>query len=217
MNMSSLNPEEIRSHREMWMMSREELAERVGVPVSAVVEWEEGVTPIPAGRVDMVRKALGVEGTRAEFGQDALMARLGFLAKQRREEIGLGRVPFSKEAGLGSDKTVADFEFGRRILSGTSQRKVEKALGWRLGAIDDVLRMTDRKASSILMEELDAEDSLHLAAQRGLGLALVSNEDLIAELQRRLGVAKPARNQDAQNLYGLAASTNSEHLEEEQK
>lgn len=151
-----------------------------------------------------------------EFGPEALLRQLGRLAKQRREEIGIGRVPFAKEAGLGSDKTIVDFEFGRRLMNGTNQRKVEKALGWRLGVIDDVMRMVDRKASDIRMEELDAEDSLYLAAQGGLGLALVSNEDLIEELKRRLAkVPAPFQNRDPQNMYGLAASTNSEHLEDE--
>ena len=150
----------------------------------------------------------------SEFGTEALLRQLGRLAKQRREEIGIGRVPFAKEAGLGSDKTVAEFEFGRRLMNGTNQRKVERALGWRLGVIDDVMRMVDRKASSITMELLDAEDSLHIAAQSGPGLALVSNEDLLAELARRLLAAPaPMQNHDVQNLYGLAASSNKEHLE----
>lgn len=151
-----------------------------------------------------------------EFGPEALLRQLGRLAKQRREEIGIGRVPFAKEAGLGSDKTVVDFEFGRRLMNGTNQRKVEKALGWRLGVIDDIMRMVDTKASSITMDMLDAEDSLHIMAQTGPGLALVSNEDLIDELKRRLLKAPaPLQNRDLQNLYGLAASTNTEHLEDE--
>ena len=152
----------------------------------------------------------------SEFGPEALLRQLGRLAKQRREEIGIGRVLFAKEAGLGSDKTIVDFEFGRRLMNGTNQRKVERALGWRLGVIDDIMRMVDRKASSIGMEMLDAEDSLHIAAQGGAGLALVSNEDLIEELRRRLLKSPaPMQNQDVQNLFGLAASTNAEHLEDE--
>lgn len=152
----------------------------------------------------------------SEFGTAARLRQLGRLAKQRREEIGLGRVPFAKEAGLGSDKTIADFEFGRRLMNGTNQRKVERALGWRLGVIDDVMHMLDTRAASITMESLDAEDSLHIAAQKGPGLALVSNEDLLSELARRLGVSPaPMQITDTQNLYGLAASTNTEHLEDE--
>jgi hypothetical protein len=104
-------------------------------------------------------------------------------------------------------------------MSGTNQRKLEKALGWRLGVIEDVMRMVNRKATSIEMEELDAEDSLFLAAQAGIkALSLVSNEDLIEELRRRLENAPaPMQQRDAQHMFGLAASTNAEHLEDEDK
>lgn len=216
MNMSSFEPDEIRSHREVLAMSRQELAERIGVPVETVIAWEAG-TDVPEGKVDAVRKALDMDGEPVpEFGREALLRQLGRLAKQRREEIGIGRVPLAKEAGMGSDKTVAEFEFGRRLMSGTNQRRLEKALDWRLGAIDDVMRMVDRKASTITMEELDAEDSLHIAAMGGVkSLALVSNADLLAELARRLSknpAPLEARNQE---MFGLAASTNTEHLEDE--
>jgi DNA-binding XRE family transcriptional regulator len=235
--MSSLNPDEIRSFRERWMMTREDLAEKVGVSVHTVTAWEKGTVAVPQGKVGLVRKALDMgepvqseapssgapvgfgPASRSEFGQAALLRQLGRLAKQRREEIGIGRVPLAKEAGMGSDKTIAEFEFGRRLMSGTNQRKLEKALGWRLGVIEDVMRMVNRKATSIEMEELDAEDSLFLAAQAGIkALSLVSNEDLIEELRRRLENAPaPMQQRDAQHMFGLAASTNAEHLEDEDK
>jgi transcriptional regulator with XRE-family HTH domain len=213
-----IDPEEIRSHLEMWAMSRQELAERVGVTVKTVMDWEQGAMPVPLGKVGAVRKALEMGSeTQSEFGPDALLRQLGRLAKQRREEIGIGRVPLAKEAGMGSDSTIRDFEFGRRLMSGTNQRRLEKALSWRLGVIEDVMRMVDRKASTITMQEVDAEDSLYLESQGGVrGLALVSNEDLIEELRRRLEKAPaPMQNKDAQNMFGLAASTNVEHLEDE--
>jgi transcriptional regulator with XRE-family HTH domain len=146
-----------------------------------------------------------------EFGREALLRRLGQLAKQRREELGLGRVTFAKEAGLGSDKTLQDFEFGRRLAHGTSMRKIERALGWRLGVTDDILRDVNRKAASISMEDLDEFDS-----QPGGTLAQITTQELLAELIKRLStlqqvVGKPA----GQELYGLAASHNMEHLEDE--
>jgi hypothetical protein len=146
-----------------------------------------------------------------EFGQEAILRRLGQLAKQRREEFGKGRVLFAKEAGLGSDKTMQDFEFGRRLPHGTSMRKIEKALEWRLGAVDDMLRDVNRKASSISMEDVDEFDS-----KLGGPLDQISTQELLAELIKRLStlqqvVGKPA----GQELYGLAASTNVEHLEDE--
>lgn len=217
MNMNSVEPDEIRSTRESLGMSAQELAEMVGVSVKTVVEWEHGTATVPSGKVKAVRKALNMSTAPVpEFGHAALLRRLGQLAKQRREEVGMGRPSFAKEAGLGSDKTITQFEFGRVLPSGTNQRRLEKALGWKLGVIDEVMRMVDRKALSISMEELDAEDSLYLAAQGGISsLALVSNDDLIAELKRRLEKSSQPMQADAKDLFGLAASTNVEHLEDE--
>jgi transcriptional regulator with XRE-family HTH domain len=153
----------------------------------------------------------------SEFGEKAMLRQLGMLAKRRREELGLPRQGFAKEIGLGSDKTLVSFEFGRVLPSGTSQRKIEKGLGWRLGVIDDFMRMKDRKATSVDMESVDAEDSLFIASQGGIkGLELVSDDDLLAEVKRRMS-SRNARHlsKDAQDVYGLAASTNVEHLEDE--
>lgn len=223
-----IDPEDIRSSLESWGMSRQELAEKVGVPVKAVIEWEQGITPVPEGKVGAVRKTLDIGGESVpEFGPAALLRRLGQLAKQRREEIGLGRPRFAKEAGLGSDRTLVQFEFGRTLPSGASQRKIEKALDWKFGVIEDVMRMTSRKASDITMEELDAEDSLYLASRGGIDplnkrpLRYVSSEDLLEEIRLRLESATPPPRlygkpkPDVKDMYGLAASTNVEHLEED--
>lgn len=195
-------------------MTQQELADEVGVSKRTIGGWERGES-VPRNRMGALAEVLGMEGT-SEFGHKALLRRLGQLAKQRREQIGLGRQPFAKEAGLGSDKTVQAFEFGRTLPSGTSQRKIEKALDWRPGVIDDMMRMTNRKASSIEMEELDAEDSLFIAGQGGIkGLYMVSDEELLEELKRRLGQSSRHLSRNAQDVYGLAASTNVEHLEED--
>lgn len=220
-DMSSVNGEEIRSYRERWMMTREDLAEKVGVPVGVVADWESGTVTVPKASVPAVRKVLGMDELRPEFGPEALLRQIGILAKQRREEIGMGRVPFAAEIGVGSDSTIRDFEFGRRIPSGTTQRKIEKGLGWRLGVIDDVMRMLDRKASTITMEELDAEDSLRVGHEiPGMRpLAFASTDELLGELRRRLEGGTPFQKTELpaqdQELYGLAASTNAEHLEDE--
>jgi DNA-binding transcriptional regulator YiaG len=214
--MSSISAEDIKAGRERKMMTQQELADEVGVSLRTVSSWERGES-VPRNRTAVIAEVLGLEGAR-EFGREALLRRLGQLAKRRREELGIGRQPFAREAGLGSDKTLVEFEFGRVLPSGTSQRKIEKALEWRIGVIDDMMRMLDRKAATIEMEELDAEDSLYLDAQGGVkSLALISNDDLLEELRRRLSqVPAPLQNKDMQNMFGLAASTNVEHLEEEE-
>jgi len=217
MSMNSVESDEIRSHRELLGMSVQALADKVGSSMNTVMAWENGTRDVPLNKVGALRKALEMSDEPvAEFGHGALLRQLGRLAKQRREELGLGRVPFAKEAGMGSDSTVRDFEFGRRLMSGTNQRKIEKALGWRLGVIEDVMRMVDRKASTISMEEVDAEDSLHIAAQGGIkGASLLTNEELIAELTRRLAQVPSPMEARVRDMFGLAASTNAEHLEDE--
>ena len=215
----SITAEQIKAGRERLRMTQQQLADEVGVSLRTVSSWERGES-IPRNRTAAVIEVLGLvdEESVPEFGQAALRARIGQLAKQRREELGIGRVAFAKEIGIGSDASVRDFEFGRRIPFGTTQRKLEKGLGWRLGAIDDVMRMKDRKASSIEMEEIDAEDSLHLAAQGGIkSLALVSDDELLAEVRRRMEMSRPRHlTKQTQDLFGLAASTNTEHLEEDE-
>lgn len=122
----------------------------------------------------------------SELGQKDLVRQLGMLAKQRREEIGLGRIALAKEAGIEASEHIVDFEHGKRPPSGDTQRKLEKALGWRLGVIEDVMGITDREASTVTMEELDAEDSLYLASRGAISsLAFVSDDDLLAEVARR--------------------------------
>jgi len=219
MNMNSLDSNEIRSHRLSLGMSVQELADKAGVKMSTVMEWENGTKDVPQGKVASVRKALDMNGESVpEFGHGALLRQLGRLAKQRREEIGLGRPSFAKEAGMGSDKTITQFEFGRVLPSGTNQRRMEKALGWRLGVIEDIMRMVDRKASEITMEEVDAEDSLHIAAQGGIKSAsLLTNAELIEELTRRLSQVPSPMEARVRDMFGLAASTNAEHLEEDEQ
>ena len=220
--MSDMNitPEQIKEGRERMRMTQSQLAEEVGVSLRTVSSWERGESS-PLNRSTVVAEILGinVKDEGPQFGTAALLRRVGYLAKRRREELGLSRLALSKAAHIGAEKTITNFEFGRNLPSGTSLRKLEKALEWRLGAVDDVMRMVDRKAESISMEEIDAEDSLHIASQGAVGLAYVSNEDLIAELRRRLNKVSDLYESDntPQNLYGLAASTNSEHLEDEEK
>jgi DNA-binding transcriptional regulator YiaG len=213
--MSSFTADEIRAGRERKMMTQQELADAVGVSLRTVNSWERGES-VPRNRMAVIAEVLGLEGA-SEFGHDALLRQLGRLAKQRREELGLPRQGFSKEIGLGSDRTLVAFEFGRTLPSGTSQRKIEKGLGWRLGVIDDIMRMVNRKASEIVMEEVDAEDSLYISSQGEIkGLELVSDDALLAEVRRRMTQSSRHLSEAAQHMYGLAASTNAEHLEDEE-
>ena len=209
----SITAEQIRAARERLEMTQQDLADELGVSLRTVGNWERGDT-VPRNRMAPLADVLRL-AVLPEFGEEALLRRLGSLAKRRREELGLTARAFAIEANI-SDKTIREFEFGRQLPIGTTRAKIEKALGWRPGIIEDTIRQVGRKASNIQMEDLDAEDSLHLASAGGPGLTLVSNEALLAELGRRLrlGVTSGAE-PDVRDLYGLAASTNSEHLEDD--
>lgn len=209
----SISAEQIRAARERLHLTQKELADQVGVSSRTVGSWERGDT-IPRNRMGALAEALGLEETEPEFGYEALLRRVGQLVKQRREELGFGRAAFAKHAGLGSDKTIQDFEFGRHLPLGNSLRRIEKALRWRSGCIDDVMRGTDRKASSIRMEDLDKYDSS--PKER---LAAFSTLELLDELRLRLEnlqVFMGGMTPQAQELYGLAAMGHvPEHLEDE--
>jgi DNA-binding transcriptional regulator YiaG len=219
----SISAEEIKNGRERVGMTQQNLADAVGVSLRTVGSWERGES-IPRNRAAMVAEVLGleIEGQR-DFGRDALVRRLGQLAKQRREELGLGRVAFARSIGLGSDKTLQDFEFGRRLAHGTSLRKIEKGLGWKLGVVDEVMESPNRKASSIELEELD-----EFEPGQPMPLDRVPTSELLAEVIRRLSALQSAlgspqpRIEDVigvsapKDLFDLAASTNVEHLEEDE-
>jgi transcriptional regulator with XRE-family HTH domain len=150
------------------------------------------------------------------WGREALIRRLGALAKQRREEKGMGRVPFAAAAEIGSDATIRDFEFGRHLPTGTTLRKLERALGWRIGSIDEIMEQPNLRASTVTMDDLDIEP-----ADTALGrpLSTVPTQDLLAEVIVRLtqlqaGLGATSAYTD---LYGLAAMGHiPEHLEEEE-
>jgi len=152
-----------------------------------------------------------------DFGREALVKRLGQLVKQRREELGMGRVPFAESAGIGSDATIRDFEFGRHLPSGTTLRKLEKALGWRVGSIDEVMRTPNRRASSVTMADLDVEPTVSAV---GRPLSTIPTSELLQEVINRLtalqaGLGAPA---EYAALYGLAAQGHiPEHLEEDEE
>jgi DNA-binding transcriptional regulator YiaG len=221
--MSEISADEIKTGRERQRMTQQQLADAVGVSLRTVSSWERGQS-VPRNRAAVLADVLDLSIDRGpEFGQAALKKRIGALAKQRREELGLARVPFARHIGLGSDKTLQDFEFGRRVPQGTSVRKIEKALGWRLGVVDDILNGPDRKASDLQMEDLD-----EFEPGQPMPLDRVPTSELLAEVIRRLGALQSALGspqpsiQDVigvaaphKDLFDLAASDEREHLEDD--
>jgi len=153
-----------------------------------------------------------------QYGEEAMLRRLGQLARQRREEIGMGRERMAGELKIGSGATIRDFEFGRTRPYAMTLRKFERGLHWRSGVLDRLLADADeRNASEVSMEELDEWD-----AAPKTPLATFSTPELLRELAERLeklrlgmgGAVLPVPG--TQDLYGMAANGYiPEHLESE--
>jgi len=214
--MEQITGSQIKAARERKRLTQQELADELGVSSRTVGSWERGDS-IPRNRYGAIVDLLDLEESRGrEYGRDAMARRLGRLAKQRREELGHGQRTFAVQANIGSDRTVKDFEFGERTVSPVVARKFEKALGWKAGIIDDLMRDADkRRASMVEMEELDAFDSAPAGGLLGV-LQAIPTAALLEEVIRRLGslqagVVTPAPN--SQDLYGMAANSDPSHLE----
>ena len=140
-----------------------------------------------------------------DFGARAIYRRLGELAMERRQLMGLGRIPFSEMAGLGSESTVTKFEHGVAVPRGLTRKKLESALGWREGVISAMLQDKEIRASSIEMEDLEDPSNLLPYVEPGSRSPLrwIATEDLLAELMFRIRsldqVLEPQRRRD---LYG---------------
>lgn len=155
--------------------------------------------------------------TGRDYGSEAMLRRLGALAKQRREELGLGRPAFAKHAGIGSDKTVYDFEVAANLPKSYTMTRMEKALGWRVGSIQEMLDDEGRRASSVLMEDLDVYDSrlrnmLDNIPTTELLAVLITR---LTEIQATLGGRSPQL--PTRDMLGLAASGGHkpEHLDDD--
>jgi transcriptional regulator with XRE-family HTH domain len=145
-----------------------------------------------------------------DYGSEAVKRRLGILGKERREAMGMGRPAFAELAGLGSDSTVQQFEFGQRWPRPQTLRKLESALGWRYRVMDDLIEDPNRAASSITFADLDKP--AEVPAPRPL--SAFSTAELLREvahriesLQAGLGVVQE------QHHFDLAASD--DHVEGE--
>lgn len=121
---------------------------------------------------------------------------IGQLIKEGRLEMGLAQKPFAIKAEVDT-KTLSSMEKGTRVAWETNQRKVEMALGWRLGSIQHVidnaseippgsvtLAAMREGASESTWQQLDAEET---AKREGpvTRANQLTDEELLAELSYR--------------------------------
>jgi len=140
-----------------------------------------------------------------DYGTKAVVRRLGELARERREAMGLGRAAFCEMAGIGSESTMTKFEHGVAVPRGVTRKKLELTLGWRDGAISSMVADKEVLASAIEMTDLEDPSNIVPNVEPGSRSPLrwIATEDLLAELMfriRRLDqVLEPQRRRD---LYG---------------
>ena len=121
---------------------------------------------------------------------------IGRLIKEGRLEKNLRQQPFAKFAEVDT-KTLASMEKGTRVAWETNQRKVEKALGWRVGSIQEVLdHAPDTPKESVTLDsmkeggaeaswqDLAAEES-KVTEQPVTRANQLTDEELLAELSYR--------------------------------
>jgi transcriptional regulator with XRE-family HTH domain len=209
-----ITAEQIKAARERRQMTQQELADEVGVSLRTVGSWERGES-VPRNRMAAVAEALDIDvaGGQRDFGPAAIRRRMGVLAKQRREQLGLSRVSFAKHAGM-ADQAVMDFEFAKRWPRTATLRKFEDALGWKPFITEDILGSSQR-ASTLELADLDNPEVI---APSGGSVPLrgIPTNELLAELGRRFQeLQAQSAPVAAQPDYDLAASHNAEHLEDE--
>ena len=183
-----------------------------------------GVTPeqlIEVGRADAAQALaadLTFEPGDYQWGEQAIRTRVGALAKQRREELGLSRDAMALRAGFQGKQSVMNFEFAKSMPRGENLRAIERALEWKFGSINEALE-SGKRAGDLAMEDFDAFDR----TPKMRPLSGFSTEALLEEVIYRLdsikGALGPSRTMAAPadfgpaNLYGLAANTDPSHLE----
>lgn len=216
----NINADQIKAGRERRQITQAQLADELGVSMRTVGSWERGDS-VPRNKMTALIEALGLQEETAgyQWSNQELRQRVGTLAKQRREELGLSRDAMAERAGLKTKQSVMNFEFARSLPRGENLRSIERALEWKIGSIDDALE-SGRRASDLSMEDFDLFDRTPKARP----LSGFSTEALLEEVIFRLdsikGALGPSRTMaapapmDNQFLYGLAASGNSEHLED---
>lgn len=130
------------------------------------------------------------------MNEEQALETIGHLIKEGRLALGYAQKPFATVSGVDT-KTLATMEKGTRVAWETNQRKVEQALGWRVGSIQRVLDdAEDIPAGSVTLasmkegagepswQDLDAEES---AKNKGPATRAnqLTDEELLAELSYR--------------------------------
>lgn len=135
-------------------------------------------------------------GNHEQVNETQALKIIGELIREARVTAGFTKRPFAQYAGINT-RTLVSMEEGERVAWETNQRKVEDALNWRPGAIQEILNnATDIPPESVTMDymrqgagqetwqDIDAAESEMIKPVTRAGE--LSNEELIGELAYRL-------------------------------
>lgn len=116
---------------------------------------------------------------------------IGDLIAEARKERFPSRRQFAKAAGV-DIKTAVTAETGEREIHPHTQRRIEQALGWRKGAIEDVwMHRVEIPAESLTVQEMErgaGEESWEDLEAKSVSVTRASqltDEELLAELSYR--------------------------------
>jgi DNA-binding transcriptional regulator YiaG len=182
----SISGDEIRAARERAQMTQEELAERVGVKMRTIGNWERGVS-VPRSRMAAVEEVLaGFRDVSVGMNskQLAMLEHLGAMAARRRNMIGLAQDPFAAEIGV-ADQTVKKFERGKQKPQSRNAVKLEAGLGWRQGVIRESLELAELGRLSVADVDEEYLDG-HSATNPVVRASELSDAELLAEVIGRL-------------------------------
>lgn len=122
---------------------------------------------------------------------------IGRLVIEGRLDLELGQLPFSKVAKV-DVKTLNSIETGKRAPRDVTQRKIEAALGWRAGSIQQILDEGEHiKLDALTLSEMTEgaeeptwQDLDNDASHNGSGpvkrASQLTDEELVAELSYRM-------------------------------
>lgn len=119
---------------------------------------------------------------------------LGDLVVKARVELKKSQLGFAKEVGV-DVQTLRSLEKGNRLPLDVNQGKIERGLGWKAGAINELWEHREdtpkasvtldemrRGASESTWQDLDKEASSEVPVMKA---SLLSDEELLAELAYR--------------------------------
>lgn len=139
------------------------------------------------------------------------LKRIGLLIKEGRTKLGMTQIPFAKHVGIDT-KTIASMEKGARVAWEVNQRKVETALGWRPGSIQEVIDDAENIPYESVTLDSMAEGAGHaswydLDSQEALRrngpvarASQLTDEELLAELSYRFRNYKNRLNGESEHL-----------------